>query len=91
MVLTVGGYSVDSATAPTAIWWDDSETRTVPVDGVDQSFTGDIVKLQVGPELALTALATGVHKDGSLVAYDADHVEGAVVADSLRITVVDLS
>jgi len=90
VVFTVGGYQVDSATAATAIWWDDSVTRTVPVDGADTSFTGEILKLQVGPELSTAGLTAGSYEDCCLVFYDADHVEGAVYADDIEIEAIDV-
>jgi len=89
-VFTVGGYSVDSATAPTAIWWDDSETRTVTVDGADESFTGDVLKIQAGPELSTAGLTAGEYEDCCLVLYDSDHTEGAVYSDSIIVNAIDV-
>jgi len=88
MVFMIGGYQVDSATAPTAIWWDDSETRTVTVDGGAQAFTGDVVKLQVGPELSTAGLTAGEYENCCLVVYDTDHTEGAVYADDIEVDAI---
>jgi len=90
IVLTVGGYQVDSAESATAIWWDDSETRTITIDGADSSFTGDVVKLQVGPELSTAGLTAGSYEDCCLVFYDANHVEGAVYADDIEIEAINV-
>lgn len=88
VVFIVGGYSVDSSTAPTAIWWTDSETRTVTIDGAESSFTGDVLKIQAGPELATAGLTAGEYDECCLVIYDTDHTEGAVYADNI---IVDAS
>lgn len=88
VVFIVGGYSIDSATAATAIWWTDTETRTITINGAEESFTGELLKLQVGPELSTAGLTAGEYEDCCLVIYDADHTEGAVYADNI---IVDAS
>lgn len=90
VVFTAGGYQVDSAVAATAIWWDDSETRTITKDGADEAFTGDVLKLQVGPELSTAGLTAGSYEDCCLVFYDANHVEGAVYADDIEIEAINV-
>lgn len=85
IVFTAGGYQVDSAVSATAIWWDDSVTRTVPVDGADTAFTGEIIKLQVGPELSTAGLTAGTYDNCCLIIYDTDHTEGAVYADNIEV------
>lgn len=90
IVFTVGGYQVDSDDASTAIWWDDSETRTITIDGAEESFTGDVLKLQVGPELSTAGLTAGDYENCCLVVYDAAHTEGAVYADDIEISAIDV-
>lgn len=90
MIFTAGGYSVDSATAATAIWWSDSETRTITIDGADSSFTGHVVKLQVGPELSTAGLTAGTYENCCLVVYDTDHTEGAVYADDIEVEAISV-
>ena len=86
--LIVNGYTIDSSVSPTAIWWDDTVTRTVTVDGADQSFTGNAVKIQAGPELSTAGLTAGEYDDCCLVIYDTSHTEGTVFADNI---IVDAS
>lgn len=90
MVFTAGGYQVDSAVAATAIWWSDSETRTISINGADTSFTGDVVKLQVGPELSTAGLTAGEYENCCLVVYDSDHTEGAVYADDIEVDAISV-
>ncbi len=90
IVFIVGGYQVDSSVAPTAIWWDDSETRTITINGADESFTGHIIKLQVGPEFSTAGLTAGEYEDCCLVIYDATHVEGASYADDIEVEAVNV-
>ena len=88
VIFSVGGYSVDSDTSPTAIWWNDTVTRTITVDGAEESFTGQALKLQVGPELSTAGLTAGEYDECCLVIYDADHPEGSVYSSHI---VVDAS
>jgi len=90
VVFTVGGYQVDSATAATAIWWGDSETRTITINGAESSFTGDVLKLQVGPELSTAGLTVGEYENCCLVIYDTDHTEGAVYSDNILVNAISV-
>ena len=86
-IFTVGGYSVDSDTDATAIWWTDSETRTITIDGAEESFTGDVLKIQAGPEFSTAGLTAGEYSECCLTIYDTDHAEGAVYTDDIWVEV----
>jgi len=90
VVFTAGGYQVDSDDDPTAIWWDDSETRTITIDGAESAFTGEVLKLQVGPELATAGLTAGTYENCCLIIYDTNHTEGAVYADDIEIDAISV-
>lgn len=83
VIFTVNGYSIDSSTAPTAIWWTDTVMRTITIDGAEESFNGNVLKLQVGPELATAGLTVGEYDECCLVIYDAAHTEGTVYSNNI--------
>ncbi len=69
-------------------WWDDSETRTVSVDGADTAFTGDVIKLQVGPEMSTAGLTAGDYDNCCLIIFDTNHVEGTPYSSDIQAEVI---
>lgn len=87
VVVVVGGTEIDSAVDAAAIWWTDSETRAVQVSGEDVSFTGDVLKLQLGH----AGLTAGKYTGCCLLLFDAnDNDDGSIYADDMEVTVKDL-
>ena len=84
-VENVGAFSSDDW--PNDIWWADSETRVVKVDGDEQDDVGDVVKLRLGLPFNASGVTAGEY-NACLVGKDSDAVSGTVYADNLLITVI---
>jgi hypothetical protein len=84
-ISSIGAFSSDDW--PDEIWWTDSVDRTVIVDGNEQDYTGDVVKLRLGLPFQASGVVPGDY-EACLVGYDSDAVSGTVYADNLLITVI---
>jgi len=83
-VENVGAFSSDDW--PDDIWWADSETRAVKVDGAEQDYVGDVVKLRLGLPFSASGVAAGEY-NACLVGMDSEAISGTVYADNLVLTV----
>ena len=83
-VAVIGSTAIDSAVDATAIWWTDTETRTLSIDGEDVAFTGAVLKMRLGH----SGLAAGKYTGCCLILFDADdNDDGTTWADDMEITV----
>ena len=83
-VAVIGSTAIDSSVDADAIWWDDTETRTLSIDGEDTAFTGHVLKLRLGH----SGLAAGKYTGCCLILFDADeNDDGTTWADDMELTV----
>ena len=83
-VAVIGSTAIDSGVDADAIWWDDTETRTLSIDGEDTAFTGQVLKMRLGH----SGLAAGKYTGCCLILFDADeNDDGTTWADDMELTV----
>lgn len=86
VIVSIGSEVVDSNSSPNAIWWTDSETRTIYVNGVNTTYTGDVLKLKLGSE----GLTAGTNTGCCITIYDAgERSLGEVITNKATIVVRD--
>lgn len=87
IVFSTAGLAIDSATDPTLIYWDETETRTIEVDFEDVAFTGHVLKMVLGTELSDNGAAVGTYPNSCLTVFSAEYPNGSIYSNDITVTI----